>query len=562
MPPKSSKFIWLGQCKGGACSSLLGYCRLCSGRLPRRAFCTPDDFTWRAPFSLFSKLCVLSVSALDFFFFHRSRPMQRLSKRFADLALLLAIAAIPAFAQQPMNMPQDQMEHHHMNIPIVQPVYPHLGRAQENSKSPLFTPEEAQRLAAESNPTLRQAEAEIRASKARQQQSGLYPNPTVAYTGDEIRGGSVGGGKQGFFVQQTIVTAGKLRLSKDVFSKESQLATIEAEEQRIRVTSAVKMAFLRVLAAQELLDARRDLANIARDAAETQRRLFNTGQADETEVLQSEVEAQRMRMAARMQENSLREEWRSLAAVIGQPGTPLATVTGDLEHGWPELNEEQAVQAIANESPALRIAEATTLRAQAILAAAKRQPIPDLQVRAGMEYNNELLGSVPFAKGWEGIAEVGVQLPIFNRNQGEIVAARAEIDRAGLEKQRIALTLRERAASAVDQYANARLMAIEYRDEMLPRAKKAYSLMVEKYGNMLAAYPRVLDSQRKLYELQAEYIAALEGVWTNGIALQGYLLTDGLEAPARPGEVDRPIRETNIPAPERTMSPGEPMPRP
>ena len=44
---------------------------------------------------------------------------------------------------------------------------------------------------------------------------------------------------------------------------------------------------------------------------------------------------------------------------------------------------------------------------------------------------------------------------------------------------------------------------------------------------------------------------------TNGIALQGYLLTDGLEAPARPGEVDRPVRETNVPMPERTVSPRE-----
>ena len=86
--------------------------------------------------------------------------------------------------------------------------------------------------------------------------------------------------------------------------------------------------------------------------------------------------------------------------------------------------------------------------------------------------------------------------------------------------------------------------------------------MVEKYGLMLASYPRVLETQRKLYELQSEYITALEAVWTNGIALQGYLLTDGLEAPARPGEVDRPIRETNMPAPERAMSPGESIPQP
>ena len=139
------------------------------------------------------------------------------------------------------------------------------------------------------------------------------------------------------------MTGGKLGLSRDVYGKDVKLAEIEAEEQKIRVQSAVKMAFVRVLAAQELLEARRDLAKIAQDAAETQKRLMNTGQADESEVLEAEVEAQRMRMGARMQENTLREEWRSLAAVIGQPELPLATVAGDLEKDWPELNEEQAV---------------------------------------------------------------------------------------------------------------------------------------------------------------------------------------------------------------------------
>lgn len=452
---------------------------------------------------------------------------------------------------------QEHGEHPHGAIAAVKPEYPRMGRAQERAQGTLVTLEQVQKIAGESNPTLRQAEAEIRAAKARQQQAGLYPNPTLGYTGDEIRGGSVGGGKQGFFVQQTVVTGGKLGLSRQVYGKDVKLAEIEAEEQKVRVESAVKMAFLRVLAAQELLDARRDLAKIARDAAETERRLMNTGQADESEVLEAEVETQRMRMAARMQENTLREEWRSLAAVIGQPELPLATVAGDLEKDWPELNEEQAVEAIAKESPAVRIADAAEARAQSVLARAKREPVPDVQIRGGMEYNHETLGSVPFAKGWEGIAEVAVQIPLFNRNQGNVAAARADIDRAGQEKKRIALTLRERAASVVDQYANARLMAAEYRDEMLPRAKKAYGLMVDKYGQMLASYPRVLDTQRKLYELQIEYIAALESVWTNGIALQGFLLTDGLEAPARPGEVDRPVRETNVPMPERTMSPRE-----
>jgi cobalt-zinc-cadmium efflux system outer membrane protein len=474
--------------------------------------------------------------------------------------MMAGMLAATARAQE-MQMPK-QEQHQQMQMAVVKPEYPRMGRAQEGAKGALVTLQQVQKIASESNPTLRQAEAEIGAAKARQQQSGLYPNPTVAYTGDEIRGGSVGGGKQGFFVQQTVVTGGKLGLSREVFGRDVKLAEIEAEEQKMRVQSAVKMAFLRVLAAQELLDARRDIAVIAQDGAKTQRRLMNTGQADETEVLEAEVEAQRMRMGARMQENTLREEWRSLAAVIGQPDLPLTTVAGDLEKEWPEVNEEEAVDTIAKESPAVRIADVAEARAQSILARAKRESIPDVQVRGGMEYNHELLGSVPFAKGWEGIAEVAVQIPLFNRNQGNVGAARADIERAGQEKKRIALTLRERAASAVDQYANARVMAVEYRDEMLPRAKKAYGLMVEKYGQMLASYPRVLDTKRKLYELQIDYIAALEGLWTNGIALQGYLLTDGLEAPARPGEVDRPIRETNVPMPERTMSPRESMRNP
>jgi len=79
---------------------------------------------------------------------------------------------------------------------------------------------------------------------------------------------------------------------------------------------------------------------------------------------------------------------------------------------------------------------------------------------------------------------------------------------------------------------------------------------------MQASYPRVLEMQRRLFELHMESVAVLESISTNGTALQGFLLTDGLEAPARPGEMDRPIRETNVPMPERTRGPESSAPRP
>src|SRR5580692_1395591 len=157
-----------------------------------------------------------SSSALWLLFSPYTRNSGLKSPSSPPLALALATAFLGSTmvltslrAQEktaPMSMDQ-QMHHHHGDVPLVTPVYPRLGRAQENAGGALVTLEQAQKLAEETNPTLRQAEAEIRAARARQQQIGLYPNPSVGYAGDEIRGGSVGGGKQGFFVQQTIVTA-------------------------------------------------------------------------------------------------------------------------------------------------------------------------------------------------------------------------------------------------------------------------------------------------------------------------------------------------------------------
>ena len=111
----------------------------------------------------------------------------------ASTALAVFLAGGVSRAQQPSPPPQEHM-HHHGEIQPVLPVYPRMGRAQERAAGKLFTLEEAERLAGDSNPTLRQAQAEIRAARSRQKQAGLYPNPTLGYTGDEIRGGSINGG--------------------------------------------------------------------------------------------------------------------------------------------------------------------------------------------------------------------------------------------------------------------------------------------------------------------------------------------------------------------------------
>ncbi len=453
--------------------------------------------------------------------------------------------------QQPQPAPQAQEEMQRMQhmgrIPLVKPEFPKLGRAQENPSGRLIRLEELEEIALTHNPTLVQAESEIRAAKARQLQSGLYPNPTVGYSGEEIRRGSFGGGEQGFFVSQSIVTAGKLGLNRKIFGQDVRISEMEAREQRLRVMNAVRLAYYRVLSAQEMLDTKKDLARIAGETVKTASQLRNIGQADESEVLQAEVEQQKVEMAVMMQENILRQEWRALAAVVGNPGLEIGTVEGSLEKDLPDLGEQQAVDTLLRDSPAVGIAQASVDRARAMLARARREPIPDLQVRAGLQRNGELLEPVRRAVGLQGFAEVGVQIPVFNRNQGNVQAARSNIERAEQERKRVELVLRERSAAVLQMYRNSQIMVERYRNQLLPRAQKAYELIVQKYGLMTASYPQVLTAQRTLFQLQTDYISALEGLWMNAITLRGLLLTDGLEPPARPSEIDLPVREINVP---------------
>jgi len=406
--------------------------------------------------------------------------------------------------------------------------------------------EELQQMALQNNPTFAQATANIRAAGGRKQQSGLYPNPTVGYLGEEIRGGSFRGGEQGFFVQQDIVTAGKLGLNRNIFEQEKKQAETEAEEQTLRVITNVKMSYIQALAAQQTLELRHDLSKLAQDAVDTSHQLANVGQADTPDVLEAEVEAQQAELAVTMAEQNQQRVWKELTAVVGNTKLPLMHLEGSLEDSQP-VDAEDLVDKIVNESPAVKIAELGVKKAEASLARAKREPIPDLQLRAGMQQNRELSETTGRPVGLQGFADVGLQIPIFNRNQGNIATSKADLERAKREVDRVKLALRERAASVVQGYTYSQTAASRYKSQMIPRAQKAYEMYAKKYKEMAAAYPQVLIAQRTLMQLQVAYVNALESIATNSVALHSYLLTDGLEAPSQPGEIDRPVREINVP---------------
>ena len=422
------------------------------------------------------------------------------------------------------------------------------GRAQTAvSEQKAMTLEDLQQMALQNNPTFAQSAANIQAAEGRKKQSGLYPNPTVGYQGEQIRGGSFHGGEQGFFVQQDVVLSGRLGLNRAIFDQELKQAETEAEEQKVRVVTNVRISYIQALAAQQTLDLRQNLSKLADDAVQTSHQLANVGQADAPDVLESEVEAQQAELAVTMAVQNQQRVWKALSAVVGNPRLPLMRLEGKLEDTQP-VSADELVENIVNESPAARIAKLGVKRAEATLARAKRESIPDLQIRAGMQQNGELL-SEPNGRpvGLQGFADVGVRIPIFNRNQGNIVTARADLERAKREVERVRLVLRERAASIVQSYAFSQAAVDRYKNQMIPRAQKAYEMYAKKYQEMASAYPQVLIAQRTLMQLEVSYVTALETFATSAVSLQSYLLTDGLEAPSQPGAIDQPVREVNIP---------------
>lgn len=458
--------------------------------------------------------------------------------------------------QQMEEMPgMEGMQHEHgMKMePLPPPIVPKLGIAQANAKGPLLQLEDLERMALNGNPTLLQAATEIRAANGRKLQSGLWPNPTAGYLGEEIRGGSFGGGEQGFFVQQDVILGGKLGLNRKIFAQEVRQAESESEEQRLRVANAVKIRYYQALAAQEMVDMRKELSRIATETAKYSRQLFNIGQQNETEVLQAEIDAQHADLAVVSADHVRRRAVTELAAVVGNPRVGDATLGGSLEKDIPELDEEQLLEALLQQSPSVHIAQASVARAEVALARARRERVPDLVLRGGLQQNEERLETTGRPVGLQGFAEVGVRLKLFDRNQGNIQAAQAELERTQAEVKRIELVLRERAAPMMEDYRTAKIMADRYRTEILPRAQRAYELIYKRHGLMQASYPQVLLSENTLFKAETDYIQNLEALWANSIALQGFLLTDGLEAPARPSDVDRPLREVNVPS-AMTMS--------
>jgi outer membrane protein, heavy metal efflux system len=405
--------------------------------------------------------------------------------------------------------------------------------AQTSATPPPITLDELERLALENNPTLTAAAAGVDTARARTRQAGAWPNPVIGYGGEEIKAGDLDvRGEHGFFVEQTIPLGGKLRLSRDVFQKTIDHAEAVRDLQRLRILSSVRQSFYSVLLAERRIEVQERLAALASEAVGVTAQLFNVGAADRPDYLEIEIEFRRLQLQLNRSKNELLAARSQLAALTGVRDVAARSIAGTIDTAVPELERQQVIRTLLEQSPELRAARAQLERARAVTTRARRELYPDLFLRGGGAYNREHGEDTGRPIGWEGTFEAGISVPIFNRNIGGIAAARAEETTAGAEVTRLELSLQSRAESAFANYLTTLRASEVYRSEILPRAEEAYRLYLSRYREMAAAYPQVLVAQRTLFEMSNQYLESLNDAWHAALRLQGFLAGDGLDAPA------------------------------
>ncbi len=383
------------------------------------------------------------------------------------------------------------------------------------------TIERLAQIADAQNPTMEQASRTLDQARGNHLQVGLYPNPVVGYTAGEL-GDEGSAGKQGGFVQQRIVTAGKLGLNRQVAESEVSQAFYVVEQQRLRVQNDVRAQAMEVLAKQQQIALDQKLLEISQDGLKTAEQLFKSQEVSRADVLQARVE----KNSAQLQLDTVRAQylgaWRQLAAMIGEPELPPTKITDTLQVELQPLQWDSVLAKLLEESPELAEAKAGVQRAQNNFARQKVEPIPDIEAMGGVLYND--------VNGYTiGIAQLGASVPLFDRNQGNIASAQANIATARANVRRVELALQNRLAGAFREYEASRRQCYRYSTEILPDAQETLRITMLGYHQGEFTYLQLLTAQRSCFQATRNYIESLQNLRTNAIRIEGLMLSGGLE---------------------------------
>jgi outer membrane protein, heavy metal efflux system len=209
-------------------------------------------------------------------------------------------------------------------------------------------------------------------------------------------------------------------------------------------------------------------------------------------------------------------------AAIGIPDLPISTLDGTLELPNQATDWTTRANEIVAGNPELQAAFARVAQARRNWERQRLQSIPNMSMG--------IAGGSDYGTGSGMInAELGFAVPVFNRNQGNIAAAYAELRRASASADRTAMALQSRLAQAIAQFETALLTVQQYEMEIVPRAQESITLAQQAFSAGELQFIELFVVRQVYFDSKFAYVQALLELAQADALLHGMLLSGSLE---------------------------------
>jgi outer membrane protein, heavy metal efflux system len=361
-------------------------------------------------------------------------------------------------------------------------------------------------LTLERSPELDAFSWDIRAAEARILQAKLLPNPEISWDGEDFtRAGvqSATESMQNTLVLSQLIELGGKRSSRVREAQFDRRATEwDYQVKRLEVLKATSLAFIDVLGGQRKVRLAEENVQLAeREIPITEKRL-EAGKASNVELIRANTEVATARIELTEATHDLDAARVHLAAQWGAKKATFPSVSGNLEELRP-IPSLESLKTKLQANPELAKWTTERQKREATLSVARAEAHPDLTLNAGPR----LLGASHADMSL--VAGFSIPLPLWNRNEGKIAEAEANV----------AKTSDERAAAEAGAYAelNEAYQTLQraaeevrmLRDTVLPGAKNVVDQTTEGYATGRFSQLDVLDAQKSYIETRTQYVRAL-----------------------------------------------------
>lgn len=373
----------------------------------------------------------------------------------------------------------------------------HVGEAAAQVQAPL-TREEALRRVLADDPTIAAADAARRAADASVRQAGRWNNPTLEVQRENFGGAGAysgaGRAETTYSLRQPLELGGDRGARRRIAESDRDVARIGAGLQRLDVVEQVEHAFIdaqaaeaTLVVAEERLATARDLASAVERRVQAARDPFMASSRAQARLAEAEIEVESARRSAITARNTLASYWNG---------------PGDFTVELPSFDDLNHAQPGNTQSPDLRLAEAQEGRADAEFRLERARRIPDVDLQAGVREFNESDESAV-------VVGIAVPLQLWDRNGDNILRARAERDRARLQREAFGRTVARQRAALVNQIETARIEVQGLDARVIPSSDEALRFARDGYVRGAFSYIDVLEAQRALSEARLRRIQAL-----------------------------------------------------